>query len=122
MGAPSAVCATSRKQLTIFPLNVFSLSTCGAALEIFLDGRIPQKLVLIFFAGLAWAIWNKMVIEKKFPSNPDMVIYAAVNFRQMWGELLKEADKSKIVMMASQAGSWMAKKEHYPVITDIVVL
>jgi hypothetical protein len=56
------------------------------------------------------------------PSNPDMVIYAAVNFLQMWGELLKEADKSKIVMMASQAGSSMAKKEHYPVITDIVVL
>lgn len=61
--------------------------------------KVPQKLALIFFAGLTWASWknrNKMAIEKVFPSNPDSIIYAAVNCVQMWGDLLKEADKTKL--------------------------
>lgn len=65
---------------------------------------------------------NKMDIEKTFPSNPDLVIYAAVSFLQIWGELVKEADKIKLLEMFSQVGSWISKKEQRPLISDIVVL
>ena len=37
-----------------------------------------------------------MVIEKAYPSNPDVVIYATINSLQMWGDLLKDTDNPAI--------------------------
>jgi hypothetical protein len=54
-------------------MNVFSLESCPASLEIlsvtWLQGKgpLPSRLMLFFFAGFAWALWimrNKMTIEK----------------------------------------------------------
>lgn len=65
---------------------------------------VSQRLVLFFYADLAWAIQknrNKMAIERTFPSNPDAVIYAAINSLQMWGDLLKDADKALVMKMVA---------------------
>jgi hypothetical protein len=51
---------------------------------------------MFLFAGLTWALWrvrNKMVIERKFPSNGLDVIHFGVLFVQKWSLLLKDADQ-----------------------------
>jgi hypothetical protein len=54
---------------------------------------------------------NKVAIEMIFPSNPDVVIYATVNFMQMWGQLLKEADKGKLMKTVQCLEEWINKKQ-----------
>lgn len=74
---------------------------------------VPKRLVLGFFAGVAWAVWknrNKMAIEKNFPVSPDAVIHMAINFVQMWAELCRESDRSKMRNMASCLPDWMNQK------------
>nr|AAD27565.1 hypothetical protein [Sorghum bicolor] len=41
--------------------------------------------------------------EKIFPSNPDVMIYVTANCMQMWVDLHKEGDKSKLIRMAWEA-------------------
>jgi len=51
-----------------------------------------------------------MAIEKAYPSNPDVVIYATINSLQMWGELLKEADKTQLSRMVEHLETWASKR------------
>jgi hypothetical protein len=61
--------------------------------------KVPYKIGLFVFVGLAWALWktrNKMAIEKLFPSSPVDVIRSGVTFVQKWASLLKDADQKMI--------------------------
>jgi hypothetical protein len=69
---------------------------------------VPQRIVLIFFAALSWAIWknrNSMAIQKIFPANPNLVLYNTINLLQMWRELMKDPDKIYLSEMVEILGS-----------------
>jgi len=64
-----------------------------------------------------------MVIEKRFPDNPDSVIHMAANFMQMWAELQKERDKARMKAMGQCLDDWMSKKDRMMgAYSDIVVM
>ena len=82
--------------------NIFELDSCPRSLEdlsiTWLQGKgpLPNRLIIFFFAGFAWALWttrNKMAIEKSFVKTPTDVIYVAISLLQRWSVLLKEKDK-----------------------------
>ena len=54
-----------------------------------------------------------MAIEKIFPSNPDAVIHATINYMHIWVELQREDDKDKMHKMAQCLTEWMGKKTPY---------
>lgn len=49
--------------------------------------------------------------EKIFPSNPDVMIYVTANCMQMWVDLHKEGDKSKLIRMVCCQNKWMGGKQ-----------
>ena len=49
-----------------------------------------------------------MAIQRAFPSDPDVVIYTSTNSLQMWGDLLKDADKIQLLKMVSRMESGTA--------------
>lgn len=87
---------------------------------------VPQRVAFFIFAGLAWAIRNnrnKMAIENIFPSNPFVVIYVAMKSLQMWGELLKEDGKSKLIKAVNCLEGWIKQKESVAdMCSDVVFL
>jgi hypothetical protein len=77
--------------------------------------RVPRRLALFFFAGFTWEMWknrNKMAIEKKIPSNPDVVLYNTINSLQMWRDFMKEADKVHLSKMVEHLEDWISKRDH----------
>jgi hypothetical protein len=50
-----------------------------------------------------------MAIERTFPANPDVAIHITMNFMQLWGELLKEADRDKLLLSVARLESWASK-------------
>jgi hypothetical protein len=82
--------------------DIFRVEDCPSSLgefsSVWLQGKgpMPDRPLIFFFAGFAWAIWtmrNKMAIEKSFAKAPTNVIYHAVSLLQRWCVLLKEKDK-----------------------------
>jgi hypothetical protein len=75
---------------------------------------VLRRLVLCFFAALTWAIWknrNKMAIQTVFPSNPDVVLFNAITFLQMWRELMKDVDKIHLSKMVEGLETWISKRD-----------
>jgi hypothetical protein len=50
--------------------------------------------------------------EKKFPSNPDVVLYNTINSLQMWRDFMKEADKVHLSKMVEHLEDWISKRDH----------
>jgi hypothetical protein len=64
-----------------------------------------------------------MAIEKSFPSDPDLVLYNAINSLQMWGDLLKDTDRVQIYKMVEHLGSWIGKRvRHQITSSDVAIL
>lgn len=64
-----------------------------------------------------------MSIEKKFPYNTEMVLYNALNSLQMWGELLKESDKTHLSKMVERLEEWIRKRDRcHEDVSDIAML
>ena len=63
-----------------------------------------------------------MAIEKSFPSNPDMVLYNAINSLQMWGNLLKDTDKMQMPKMVERLGTWISKRARHQVFSSGVAI
>jgi O-antigen/teichoic acid export membrane protein len=98
-------------------------TSCPSGFQVGLESL--KECFFFFFAGLASAIWknrNKLTIEKIFPSNLDVVIYATINSMQMWGELLKEVDKGKMLKVVRCLSDWLNKEKHPDMSSHILVL
>ena len=63
-----------------------------------------------------------MAIEKLFPSNPDAVIHATINFVQIWAGLSKEGDAARMKDMAQRLLDWMHKDVFNGPYSDIAVM
>ena len=86
--------------------------------------KLPHKMGLFFFAGLAWSIWNirnKMTIEKKFP-NPTDVLFSGIAFLQKWKVLLKESDAERVKTMTKSLLDAIKNRSSLEFVSDIVVL
>ena len=96
--------------------NIFELDSCPRSLEdlsiTWLQGKgpLPNRLIIFFFAGFAWALWttrNKMAIEKSFVKTPTDVIYVAISLLQRWSVLLKEKDRERVSQASEAILRWL---------------
>jgi hypothetical protein len=87
-------------------------------------GPLPNRLVVFFFVGFAWALWtvrNKMAIEKTFIKAPTDVIYVAISLLQRWSTLLKEKDKERVAQTLDAILGWLKNfKPRTTTATDVV--
>jgi hypothetical protein len=63
-----------------------------------------------------------MAIQKDFPSNPDVVLYSAINIIQMWRDLVKDADKMHLSEMVKVVGTWISKCHRLQTFNSDVVI
>lgn len=66
-------------------------------------------------------LYNKMVIEKRFPKAPTDEIYVALSFLQKWSCLLKEEDRTRVDHMMEEILRWLKDFKPSPYLVSDVV-
>jgi hypothetical protein len=76
-----------------------------------------QRPVWVFFAALAWALWNtrnKFSMEKKFPRHPADVIFKLIISLQLWRPLQSPKEQVFIDELLVMARSFFASSKPSP--------
>jgi hypothetical protein len=76
-----------------------------------------QRPVWVFFAALAWALWNthnKFSIERKFPRHLADVIFKLIISLQLWRPLQSPKEQVFIDEMLVMARSFFASSKPSP--------